>query len=527
MKRIFLIQVLILTVVFSACKKADFEDAYKDPAKISLTTVAKQFAGFIKSNSDYVVPAYWNYFVILRITLHPYNQAIGWANYSNQYIPGAAAIQNRWDSYYNFLAQYRELQKVYSQLSATEQTANRIFMITATIYLYDHTEKVVDLHGDIPFSKAGMLSTNNGDYSSSYASYDKAEDVYSKMLDDLKGFSDELNSITIDAGVNTNFTNQDLINKGNLTSWKKYCNSLRLRILTRVSAVSVFQSRASTEIGSILTGSANYPIVSSNDDNIQLKVYSLSSDINATGFRSGLEDWNGNLAGKAMIDHMNTNIDPRLRVMFEPGDSAKGLYKGLDPMMDASAQGTLINGGTMAIYNRSTTSRNQYFPGQLINAAEVSFLVSEYYLNAGNDASAKTAYETGIKQSIAYYYWLRTLSNDNTVVSPATPTANKISNYLVSAGVSWSVAETTAAKLALIGTQKWIHFSVVQPYESWAEIRRLHVPAFSFLPDNSGIQKQPPYRWLYPSSENTYNTTNYGAVKSKDNLSTKIFWDVK
>jgi hypothetical protein len=78
-----------------------------------------------------------------------------------------------------------------------------------------------------------------------------------------------------------------------------------------------------------------------------------------------------------------------------------------------------------------------------------------------------------------------------------------------------------------IATQKWIHFSVVQPLESWAEIRRLDAPAFSFEVDNANAQKQPPYRWIYAASEQTYNTANYETVKSKDNLATKIFWDVK
>jgi len=36
----------------------------------------------------------------------------------------------------------------------------------------------------------------------------------------------------------------------------------------------------------------------------------------------------------------------------------------------------------------------------------------------------------------------------------------------------------------------------------------------------------PPYRWTIPSNEITYNP-NYSAVKAQDNLTTKIFWDVK
>ena len=112
-----------------------------------------------------------------------------------------------------------------------------------------------------------------------------------------------------------------------------------------------------------------------------------------------------------------------LRAVFEPGTNAKGVYNGLDPLLDASTQGTLIAGGTMAIYNRSTLSRNQYFPGVLINAAEVSFLASEYYLKNGNVAAAKTAYEAGIKQSVEYFYKIRTISNDNTA-GPLTATSN-------------------------------------------------------------------------------------------------------
>ncbi len=525
MKKILFTLAVVFICCLTACKKSDYIANYTDPAKISSTTVPKQFAGFLKSNSDYVLPSYWDYFVVCRITSDPYNQAIGFVNTSNQYIPGASAVGNRWDNFYNFLAQYRELQKVNAQLSTADQTANRVFMIAATIYLYDHTEKVVDLHGDIPFSGAGMLSTNNGNYSKSYAPYDKATDIYTKMLDDLKGFASELQSITVDAGTMANFKNQDLINQGSITKWEQYCNALRLRMLTRVSGVASFQSRVNTEIAAIVASPSSFPLPASNTDNIMLPVTNLSSDINSTGFKSGLEDWNGNIAGKVMIDHMNANADPRLRVVFEPGSG--GTYVGLDPLLDGSTQSTLIAGGTLSIYNRSTLSRNQYFPGILINASEVNYLLAEYYLNAGNDAAARTAYETGIKQSIEYYYWLRGLSNDNTVASPAIPTVTEINNYLAAPAIAWTGAATKAAKLNLIATQKWIHFNVVQPVENWTEIRRLKLPVLSFWSDNSGIQKLPPSRWLYPTSENTYNTANYANVKANDNLSTKIFWDVK
>jgi hypothetical protein len=89
------------------------------------------------------------------------------------------------------------------------------------------------------------------------------------------------------------------------------------------------------------------------------------------------------------------------------------------------------------------------------------------------------------------------------------------------------LAVANADKIKLLATQKWIHYSVIQLVESWAEQRRLDAPIFSFEIDNANTQKQPPVRWLYAGSEQTYNTVNYQVVQGKDNLTTRIFWDVK
>jgi hypothetical protein len=264
MKRILLILAIFAVAGFSSCKKADFAASYTDPSKISQSTVEKQFAGFMATNREYVLPAYWNYFVVLRTTLQYYNQSVGWVNFTSQYVPGAAAITDRWNNYYNFLAQYRELEKINGKLAADDQKNYRVFMVAAMIYLYDHTQKVVDLHGDIPFTKAGMLSANGGDYLASLPEYDAADKLYTKMLDDLKLAADELSTITVNPGILIGFKNQDLVNKGDVSKWAKYCNSLRLRMLTRVSDASAFSARATSEIASILGNPAKYPVIATN-----------------------------------------------------------------------------------------------------------------------------------------------------------------------------------------------------------------------------------------------------------------------
>ncbi len=518
---------ILLTSLFVGCQLSEFEDNYTDPSKLSSSSIERQFTGFLMANREYVLPDYWNYFVNLRITSNRFTQATGWVNGENQYVPGSAAIDSRWNNYYGFLAQYREMEKIYNGLETRSQADNRIFMIVGTVYLYDHTQKIVDLHGDIPWSKAGMLSTNGGDYAISYPEYDNAADIYTKMLDDLAGFADELRTLQVNPGILASFRTQDLVNRGDVDKWLKYINSLRIRMLTRVSGTSGFSARANSEITAILSNPTNYPIVAFNADNVMMPIHTIGTLRAPNGFRNGLEDWNGNVAGKFIVDHMRDNKDPRLSYLFEPGDEAEpGLYMGLDPLLNPSAQTELVGSGTLTIYNRSTLSRNQYFPGVLMNASQVHLMIAEHYLKAGNDNQAKMHYETAIWESVGYYQYLRSISNDNTAPAPNVVTDADVENYISNPVVSWDQAASNTEKLRLIAKERWLHFNVIQANENWAEFRRVNVLNLPFWLDNSNPQDVPPNRWLYPGSEQTFNPENYAKVQPNDNLRAKLFWDV-
>lgn len=515
-----------------SCQESQFSEFYTDPSKVAESTVEKQFTGFLVSTKDYVLPGYTNYFVALRTSINHYNQVTGWINDgSAQFVPGSSGTEAVWYNYYNMLAQYRELEKVYASKTTTEQADRKFFMTVARVFLYDQTERMIDLFGPIPFTEAGYLSTNGGDYASSYAKFDDPQVLYTMMLDDLKAISTELNSTTINAGYQTSFKTQDIINNGDLTLWTRYCNSLRLRMLNRVSAASTFSSRASTEMAEILGNPTTYPIVESNDQNIQIDVYDINTDINSKGFQDGIAssgDWYGNTAGKKMMDFMNTNSDPRLPILFEPGTGASGAFVGIDPNATQAVQTALSNAGMVSIYNRYVTSHNQFFPGVIINAAEMNLLKAEYYVRTGNTTAAKTAYETAIAQSVSFYNGIIAVSNATGVNSaPAAATDASVQAYILKDGVNWANATTDTEKLTLIGTQKWLHYNLVQPYENWAEMRRLDLPVFTFPVDNNNAQKTPPVRWTIPANEISYNAANYAAVQATDNLNTKLFWDVK
>ena len=507
-----------------SCKKSSFDELYRDPSKVTETTVEKQFSGLQFTYRELVVPTYRNYFVTLAPTIHRYIQTVGWTNSENHLLPGAAAITDRWERYYQGLAQFRELEKVYNASVDVEKADKKIFLLAAKIFFYDQTQQQVDLHGSIPWTEAGKLSTNGGNYGVSYPKYDKAEDIYTTILDDLKTISTELNSINVPTTVLESFKTQDLINSGSIDLWKKYCNSLRLRMLTRVSQATAFSARSTQEINEIINTPATYPIVLENKDNIQVDIFNNGSDINAKGFQDAIESWNNNIASKVMIDHMLSNKDPRIPFMFEPGAGAAGVYIGLDQSLTSSVQSALIAGtpaapSTIAIYNRSTYSRNQNFPGILMTASEVHYLLAEFKQKNGNTTGAKTNFESGIKQSIDLQQRLRAVSNNSIVSAPIAPTTTAINDYI--ANIGWGTNN-----IQLIAMQKWLHFNIIQSIENWAEVRRLNYPVLAFRVENSDIQKVVPVKWNLPQSEQAYNLENYNTVKDQDNVNTKLFWDV-
>ncbi|WP_255068732.1 SusD/RagB family nutrient-binding outer membrane lipoprotein [Lacihabitans sp. LS3-19] len=530
MKKINILTLGLFLLGIFSCKQQDFIEAYPNPGKLSSTSVERQFTGFLYTNKDYVLPAYRNYFVTLRTTLNHYVQTTGWANETGQYVPGSSGAEDIWYNYYSTLAQYRELEKIYNAQDATSQKDRKVYMLAAKVYLYDYTQRMVDVFGAMPFTDAGKISQNEGDYTISLAKFDSADAIYTMMLDELKTVATELNGITLNSTFQLAFKTQDYVNQGSIDLWKRYCNSIRLRMLNRVSASANLSARAKTEMGEILGNSATFPIVENLAQNIQINVYDLSSNINSKGFQGALESGTGwfiNTAGKKMIDQLVSTKDPRLAYIFQPGSSADGQYLGIDPMASSSEQTELANTGKIAIYNTSTYARNQYIPGTLINAAEVNLIKAEYYLKNGNDALAKENYNASISNSVAQYVKIRSVSNDNSVAAPSEPTSTEIADYASQDAVSWEKATNEAEKIKLIATQKWIHYNILQAYENWAEQRRLDALSFNFVTDNANNQTLPPYRFNIPGNEITYNKANYSIIQDQDKLGNKIFWDIK
>lgn len=527
MKKLIITTILFasMVVVFNSCSQSKLEELYEDPSKTSTATVENFFTGVMQSANLYTMPWYWRYFVVENSTMGHYTQVFGWVNGNDQYLPSSAAMEDRWTNYYGVVRNFRELEDLYNGLSEDDQADKRIFYLAAKVFFYDQTEQVVTMWGDIPWSEAGKLKVNGGDLGSSLAKYDNASDIYAAMLDDLKSIADELATITIKPAFQGSFTQKDYLNDGDVLAWRRYVNSLRLRFLARISDVNA--SRTQSEMGAILGNPSQYPVVEDNSQNILIDAKGpdlfACQNQHGDGIKDGLETWGTqNYAPAFMVNYMKANTDPRLRVYFEP---SLGEYLGVDPMANAAAQETFIADNKVARYDSATFSRNNTLPGTLFTAAEVSFIKAEAFQKGWVSGDAKAAYETGIQQSVDFYFALNGMRNFfNFSKDPEVALDQaEVTAYLAAPAVSWN---SNSDKVNLIATQKWIHFGILQMVQNWAELRRLDKPALSFLPDGSSSQPQPPVRFVYPSGEKQLNSANYSAVSSKDTYTTKIWWDV-
>lgn len=529
MKRIFidtLVFLFLMSMTLSCRKK--IESDYLNPAITIKGSIGALFTGMLINAR--IHPTYYNMATLVLPTTAVFSQFVATSPSTLMYVPSMDYIESRWVDFYDgkynpiqdidynyngsgILSNFREMQTTYAAISPDKQSLQDIFLACGRVVLYDQTAQVIDYWGDIPFSKAGTINTPSR--SISYAAFDDAAHLYDSLISGLKELNTYFDTAKMAPESRSSFAKQDILLGGNVASWRKYANSLRLRLLMRISYWN--EAKAKAEVMTMLSDPKTYPLITDNANNVTLQESppNLRSDLLAALRGSPY-------APAYMLDTlMVANADPRAVVMF---DSARGkAYKGLPYNATAANYDSL---DIYSTFDSVTFMYNDNLPGVIFTAAEVSFLTAEANERwaAGNSIAA-TAYANGIKQSIAFYYSLNQsaiLSAGNWKSTPS-PTADAIDRYI--AHVSY--VGSTEQKLNLIATQNWINFFILQPGQAWAELRRTKYPVLKFADAAYAPAKFPPSRLLYPATESIYNSENYVKVSTKDTRDTKIFWDVK
>ena len=403
--------------------------------------------------------------------------------------------------------------------------SQEIYLQAARIVLYDQASQMVDLWGDIPFSEAGSMETTS---SISNAKFDDQKELYTTFVAGLKDAATYFST----ASTSTSFSKYDIMLSGNVSKWQRYANSIRLRLLMRISNQD--ENTAKTAVLDMLSNSSTYPLVDgSNDGNYA----PASTDILLQPLKTYTDNLNNaltELPSHYAPDYMLNTVmkpvnDPRMDVFFDKyGTTVNNVfvpnkeYKA----MPIDATSSFVEGNYMyyAILDSATFLQNKAMPGVVITAPEVNFLKAEAYQRWGSTTNAKTAYETAVKQSVSFYYYLNNLNTSGLKIV-SKPSDSEINDFVTS---RVAYTGTNDEKLAKIWVQKWLHFGWLQSTQAWSEYRRTKYPQLTF-PSTGKLSgyDTPPTRLVYPSGEKSNNSENYAAVQAKDNRTTKIFWDVK
>lgn len=520
MKHIFSIFLssVMLIIIFGACSDSDYSDIYADPSLTSTVSCEKLMTGVFQAGYNYTMPSYARYFTLETYGIGRFGQIMGFINEKGMYLGmGSTYFNNRWQNFYNVLSQFRLLEDTYDNLEEGEKESYEPTLWLAQIFVYEQLQEIIDFWGDAPYTEAGYLSITS-DIATSYPSYESAEDLYQMMMDDLAEINTNLANLETTSFISSYMTDQDYINEGDLSLWRKYCNSLRLRIAMRAADYGDLTSTAQAVLKTMLADPTTYPLVDSNDETIQIEADDDGFDI-YSGLKSGFESWSGicNRASAEMVSQLED--DPRLEIIYDP--NSDGDYVGIDTHDDESTQTNYYEDGDYySAVDTSTFSRNSNFPGILMTAAEVSFIKAEAYQKGYASGDAEEAFETAVAQSIDYYYDLNSGGDYRTPITA--PSSSEIETF---AAEKWTAY---GSKEEAIAVQKWLHFGLIDMGQAWAEVRKTGYPELYFATDDAtSYCSEVPDRLVYPTDEVDYNTDKYNEATNSGETDTyynKIFW---
>ncbi len=366
-------------------------------------------------------------------------------------------------------------EEVVDGVEATTAKNNRLLIIDLVeVYTY---QQLVDIFGDVPYTEALDITNIS-------PAYDDASTIYKDLLTRAKAAADALST---GAG---SFGGDDLMMGGDVAMWKKFANTLIVRMAITIAAKE--PALAKDYIEDAYAAGFAYGEACA----FQYLTGANSNPLYQDLIQSGRHDF---IPANTIVDMMNTLEDPRRAAYFDiNGDTYRGgIYGESNPF----AQYSHINDRIQAQDYASVMLDYTELAFYLAEAAERGFSVG---------GSAATWYENGIRSSMEYWG----------------VAAADIDTYMARADVAYATAAGNWKQK--IGTQAWLAF-YVRGLEGWTSYRRLDFPVLNLPPaPDESADGAVPRRHTYPVNEQTLNGVSYSAAASKiggDKLSTKIFWD--
>lgn len=408
--------------------------------------------------------------------------------------------QGLWNTVYNILQDVNTM-----EVKAT--AANQNFYVgAAKVMKVEGYRQLVDMYNNVPYSEA----LNLGNFIQ--PKYDKGEDIYKDLFIQLDQALIAFNAAT--PGQSPRTAVADVMFAGNTTNWKKYINTLRLKLILRLSqAPGVIN--VSEQIGKITAdGFLNTSVSASVQPGYILTSGKLNPFYNRyEADENGIETDKFNRANPYTFDSLSSNNDLRLRYYYSP---AKVPLSGVQ-YRAGSPFGQLP--GTIASDNQSNVAgeglaKNPTQSQWLLTAMESLFLQAEArargYLTSG--PAAKELFDEGVRASFNFLN---------------VPNATTAANTLLTGGrrlYTYPVDSTMDKQVQIIIEQKYFSLVGMAPLEIYSDYRRTGFPVVP-LSVRSGAETKIPVRFPYPQSEYSFNSASVLSQGSINTQTALVFWD--
>ena len=366
---------------------------------------------------------------------------------------------------------------------------------------------MTDLYGNVPYSEA-----NRGVERIFFPKYDEQEFIYKDMLAKL-----ETAAATIGTGPDE-LGSADLIYDGDFAQWKKFANSLMLRLAMRVSNVE--PALAQEYVQKAIAGG----VMESNEDMAWIQMAAGPDQwLNQNGISRALipDDWGAqNMLSETLVDFLKERNDPRL-LIYSGGigkwggpyntdyDAQKGMPNGYDAETILAYEGV----GSLdreLVYSRLNPKLLDIDdPFIFMTYAEVEFLLAEAALKGWHNGNATEHYNAGVRG--AMQQWV--IFDPEFIVSD-----DEVEAYLA--------ANPFDGSERMIGQQHWAA-NFMQWYEAYSNWRRTGFPELTPVDYPGNVSGGQIFRRIEYLTDEVANNPNFqeGATLP-DNVMTRVWWDV-
>jgi hypothetical protein len=479
----------IIVLMASSCTEK-FDELNTDPNRLDRVSPGTLLNPVIYSMASFNTQRSADFtFDLMQVSL-PFPSVSGGLH---RYDISESAGNSTWNTYYKWIKNIKEMKAAADALNDPNYQA---IALTLNAWAYS---LLTDSFDDVPMTEAG-----SADEGILRPKFDTQKDIYTQILSDLEtanGLFDLTKPLIY---------GNEMLYSNNVSNWKKFCNSLHLRLLLRISKRTEMDAPA--KMAAIINDPVKYPVFTNVNESAIFKITGVEPNVSPWG--RSIDFTNARAAASFFVDNLNNFNDPR-RARFitqatrlDPvtrrnvNIGYKGIpsaYSGGDSQFDYMPS-NMVRGLVEAVSGGSPML------APIMTYAEVEFIKAELAQKGIITANAQSHYQNGVKAAIEQWG----------LVMPV--------DYFTNA--------TTATHTAYNGTLERIMLQkyyalIFNDYQQWFEYRRTGLPA---IPKGPGLRNDGmmPVRFKYPSTVATNNTANYkAAIQSMggDDVNTKVWWE--